>query len=231
MNVLAVLHGANCPPASFGDVVEGRGHRLDAWSLAWGVPPPRPVDDYGGVMLFGGAMHADQEAHHPWLREEQLFIRRLLDLHVPLLGVCLGGQLVAKAAHARVAPATESEIGWAEVELTDEAADDPLFAQLPRRFRAFEWHHYAFDVPAGAVELARSSVCPQAFRLGDAAWGVQFHPEVTPDVVARWVEESSDTLPDTFAAETKRRLGGWERLGRTLCSAFVAVAERVAVAA
>ena len=101
VNVLAVVHGANCPPGAFRTELERRGHEVDEWSLAWGSPPPRPIDDYGAVMIFGGSMHADQDDHHPWLRDEQLFLQRLLDLHMPLLGVCLGSQLIAKAAHAR----------------------------------------------------------------------------------------------------------------------------------
>ena len=227
MNVLAVVHGANCPAGSFADVVAERGHRLDIWSMAWGTPPPRPVDDYGAVLLFGGAMHADQEAHHPWLREEHLFIERLLDLRTPLLGVCLGAQLVAKAAGATVYPAGEPEIGWCEVELTDAAADDPVLAGVPRRFPAFQWHHYAFDLPAGSCELARSRTCPQAFRLGDAAWGVQFHPEVTGEIVASWIDEAPGEAPEGLAAESAQRIDGWISLGRSLCGAFVTAAERV----
>ena len=232
MNVLAVVHGANAPSGSFADVVAERGHRLESWSLAWGTPPPRPVDDYGAVMLFGGAMHADEEHHHPWLRDEHFFIERLLDLHVPVLGVCLGAQLVAKAAHARVSRTAEPEIGWVEVELTEEAADDPVFAELPQRFPAFQWHYYGFDVPAGASELARSRVCPQAFRLGDAAWGVQFHPEVTLELVASWADEAPEEVPGTvagFLAEADRHIDDWLDFGRSLCGAFVTAAERVAI--
>jgi GMP synthase (glutamine-hydrolysing) len=234
VNVLAVVHGANAPPGSFADVVAGRGHRLETWSLAWGTPPPRPADDYGAVLLFGGAMHADEEHFHPWLREEHLFIERLLDLHVPVLGVCLGAQLVAKAAHAAVRRAAEPEIGWVEVELTEDARDDPVLAELPRRFPAFQWHYYAFDVPAGASELARSRVCSQAFRLGDAAWGVQFHPEVTREIVASWVDESPEEVPgrvEEFLAAADRHMDGWLHVGRSLCGAFVRVAERIVVPA
>jgi GMP synthase (glutamine-hydrolysing) len=234
VNVLAVVHGANAPSGSFADVVAERGHRLETWSLAWRTPPPRPVDEYGAVLLFGGAMHADQEGSHPWLRDEHFFIERLLDLHVPLLGVCLGAQLVAKAAHAPVYPATEPEIGWVEVELTEEATDDPVFAELPRRFHAFQWHYYAFDLPAGASELARSLVCSQAFRLGDAAWGVQFHPEVTRELISSWAEESPEEVPGGvagFLAEADQRLDEWLRFGQSLCGAFVVAAERVAISA
>ena len=69
MNVLGVIHGEKVRSGIFGEVVESRGHRLEEWSLAWGTPPPRPIDDYGAVLVFGGAMHADQDDHHPWLRD------------------------------------------------------------------------------------------------------------------------------------------------------------------
>ncbi len=131
MKVLAILHGSNVPPGVLGEEAERRGHEIDTWSLAWGTPPPAPVDDYGAVMIFGGSMHADQDDRHPWLREENFFLQRLLDLHIPVLGVCLGAQLIAKAAHSEVSAMPEPEVGWVDVELTEEAADDPLFAGSP----------------------------------------------------------------------------------------------------
>ena len=191
----------------FGDVVEARGHRLEEWSLAWGTPLPRPLDAYGAVLVFGGAMHADQEGHHPWLRDENLFLQRLLDLHKPVLGICLGAQLLAKAAHADVGPADEPEIGWYDVELTDDAPDDPVLGRLPSRFDAFQWHYYAHGLPAGAVELARSHVCTQAFRLGDSAWGVQFHPEVTLAQVEGWIEEDEPVPVDRGRLSPRRASG------------------------
>lgn len=230
MNVLALIHGDQVRAGVFGEVVEERGHRLEEWSLAWDEPPPRPLDDYGAVLVFGGAMHADQDERHPWLSEENFVLQRLLDLHVPLLGVCLGAQLLAKAAHAPVYAAGEPEIGWFPVELTEAAAQDPLFATLPKRFDAFQWHFYTYGLPAGAQELARSAVCTQAFRLGEQAWGVQFHPEVTIEQVERWlVETGADPgVPrERFLEETRARIGAWNALGRRLCGAFVECAERV----
>ena len=112
MDVLAVIHGETVRAGVFADAVEARGHRLEEWSLAWGTSLPRPLDAYGAVLVFGGAMHADQEGYHPWLREENLFLQRLLDIRKPALGVCLGAQLLAKAAGAPVGPASEPEIGW-----------------------------------------------------------------------------------------------------------------------
>jgi GMP synthase (glutamine-hydrolysing) len=229
MDVLSVIHGDKVRAGVFADVVAGRGHRLEEWSLAWDTPLPRPLDAYGAVLVFGGAMHADQVGHHPWLREENLFLQRLLDLQTPVLGICLGAQLIAKAANASVYPAAEFEIGWYPVELTDAAAEDPLLGRLPERFDAFQWHYYTHAVPAGAVELAQSSVCTQAFRLGEHAWGVQFHPEVTLAQVQSWVDEKEEVPVDDEAlmTETRDRIGAWNDLGRELCGAFVDVAERV----
>jgi GMP synthase-like glutamine amidotransferase len=231
VHVLAVIHGERVRAGVFGEVTEERGHTLEEWSLAWDEPLPRPLDDYGAVMVFGGAMHADQDDHHPWLLEENLFLQRVLDLHLPVLGVCLGAQLVAKAAHAPVRQARKPEIGWYPVELTEAAGDDPVFADLPPRFDAFQWHYYTYDVPAGGVELARSEVCTQAFRLGDCAWGIQFHAEVTGDVIAAWLEDTGDAPVDADAIrrETKQRIEAGTALGRELSSAFLEVAEQAAV--
>jgi GMP synthase (glutamine-hydrolysing) len=229
VHVLALIHGGRSRSGVFGEAVEARGHELEEWSLAWGEPPPRPLDDYGAVLAFGGSMHADQDDRHPWLREETLFLHRLLDSRTAVLGVCLGAQLLARAAHAPVGPAGEPEIGWYEVELTPEADDDPVLSRLPPRFEAFQWHFYTYGVPAGAVELARSAVCTQAFRLGDAAWGIQFHAEVTRPQIARWLAD--DPAPgfdlEAIARETEERIDRWNDLGRELCGAFLEVAERV----
>jgi GMP synthase (glutamine-hydrolysing) len=230
MDVLAVIHGEKVRAGIFGDAVAARGHRLEEWSLAWGTPLTRPLDAYGAVLVFGGAMHADQEGHHPWLREENLFLQRLLDLRKPVLGICLGSQLLAKAAHAQVGPAREPEIGWWPVELTADAAEDPVLGGMPERFEAFQWHYYAHGVPSGAVELARNELCTQAFRLGDSAWGVQFHPEVTLEQVESWMQED-EPVPTGLLDETRARIGDWNELGKTLCDAFVDVAERVAAPA
>jgi GMP synthase (glutamine-hydrolysing) len=234
MTLLAILHGANVPPAIFAEEVEERGHRLDEWSLAWGTPPPQPPDAYDGVFILGGSMHADQDERHPWLREENFFIQRLLDLHIPLFGVCLGAQLIAKAAHTPVTPCDDPEVGWHDVELLPAAADDPLFSRLPQRFSAFQWHFYGFSTPAGAEELARSETCSQAFRLGDAAWGVQFHPEVTRDVIAGWIQDPAEEPPvpaQQLLDETDALIEDWNEIGRALCGAFVDVVERAAVPA
>jgi GMP synthase (glutamine-hydrolysing) len=236
VRVLAVIHGANVRGGVFQDVVEEAGHRYEEWSLATGAPAPRPLADYEAVIVFGGSMHADQDDRHPWLRDENELIQGLLERRVPLLGVCLGVQLIAKAAGAAVYPVHGGpEIGWLPVELSGGADDDPVFGRLPERFDAFGWHYYTYDLPAGAEELARSARCNQAYRLGEAAWGIQFHAEVTLETVRSWLDDKED-FPldldrDALWVETQERIGEWNELGRQLCGSFVAVAERAAAVA
>jgi GMP synthase (glutamine-hydrolysing) len=228
VDVVSVIHGGEARAELFAPVVEEAGHRLDEWSFAWGTPPPRPLESYDTALVFGGAMHADQEATHTWIGEELRWLTRLLERGTPVLGICLGVQLLARAAGSSVGPLTEPEIGWYEVELTDAGAADPVVGALPRTFEALQWHHYTYGLPEGAVELARSPACTQAFRLGDASWGVQFHPEVTQSQLDGWLVDPEDPPPDAEAlrAAIPAKIGRWNELGRALCSAFLDAAER-----
>jgi GMP synthase (glutamine-hydrolysing) len=236
VHVLSVIHGEAVRAGVFGEVAEARGHGIEEWSLAWGTPLPRPLDSYGAVLVFGGAMHADQDDRHPWLREETAFLQRLLHQRIPTLGVCLGAQLLAKAAGAPVFAMEQPEVGWYDVELTDDARDDALLSRLPQQFEAFQWHYYSYGVPAGGVELARSELATQAFRLGDSAWGIQFHGEVTQPQIEGWIDRPDDPLdpehtPPDLREQTAEKIEHWNELGRELCGGFLEVAERVEVAA
>jgi len=236
VRVLALIHEEGPCSGVIAEAAAARRHEIDEWSLAWGEPAPRPLDEYAAVLVFGGVMHADQEQFHPWLREENMLIQRLLDQHVPLLGVCLGGQLIARAAHAPVTPAAEPEIGWTDVRLTAAAEHDPVLSGLPAVLKAFQWHHYRFELPAGAEPLAESRVCLQAFRLGELAWGLQFHCEVTREMILDWTavhdaNPSADRTgfePERIRAETERYVESWNEVGRQIGSRFLGVAERVA---
>jgi GMP synthase (glutamine-hydrolysing) len=226
MRILSLVHGPLVRSELFGDVIVAEGHEHDEWSVVDDPAPPEPLDEYDAVLSFGGHMNVDQEDEHPWLHKEDELIRALVARRVPLLGLCLGGQLLAKAAGAHVGPSPERERGFVRVELTDEAGGDPIFGTLPREFDAFEMHEYAFHVPEGAVELARSSVCSQAFRLGGEAWGLQFHPEVRYEQVAEWVRRKSPPNGDEILAQLRDRIDQWQDFGATLCRTFLAVAER-----
>lgn len=220
MRVLSLIHQDDAPTGVFADAVRERGAQLTEWNIARAAPTTAP-SSYDAVFLFGGAMHVDQEADHPWLRGEDGLIRDLLADRVPLFGVCLGSQLIAKAAGAEVGPAPREEIGWHEVETTPEAADDPLFAQLPDRFPAFQWHSYAFELPPDGIPLARNPVGLQAYRIGETAWGIQFHAEVTREIVEGWVASDGSGRRFDFAP-----MEGWNRIGRALAGRFLDVAAR-----
>jgi GMP synthase (glutamine-hydrolysing) len=227
VNVLSVVHGEDAGAELFAPLVAEAGHALEEWSFERGTAPPRPLDAYDAVLVFGGGMHIDQEDRHPWLRDEGRWLGELLERPVPTLGVCLGSQLLAQVAGASVGLLAEPEIGWSEVELTEAGAADPVLAVLPARFDTFQWHHYGHELPEGAVALARNAASLQAFRLGEAVWGVQFHPEVTEPQIGRWIGDASDPAPDPEAlrAETRAQIGRWNELGRRLCRSFLAAAE------
>jgi GMP synthase-like glutamine amidotransferase len=234
MRVLSIVHQHDAAAGVFGAAAAAAGHELVGW-----VPPEGPAPDAGSIdaaMVFGGAMHVDQEEAHPWLRPEKELLRELLAAGVPLLGVCLGAQLLAEAAGGSPRRAAEPEIGWIDVRLTPEGRSDPLLGALPERFAAFEWHSYESGPPAGALVLADSPICVQAYRLGDApAWGIQFHAEVVDRDLNRWLDtyaEDEDAVrigldAEALRADTAGRLAAWNELGRGIAVRFLAEAERL----
>ena len=207
MRILSVTHGPTVPGGVFDEVVVAAGHDLERWVVPLGGVP-QPVSSYDALMVFGGSMHPDQDAQFGWLEREAEMLAQALAEGVPVLGVCLGAQLLARAAGARVGPAPAAEIGWFEVELTPEGISDPVLGVLSPWTEAFQWHHYTFEIPRGATELARSAVCTQAFRVGERAWGIQFHAEVTLEMLRAWTNEDPDELPvNTEEFSPQPRLG------------------------
>jgi GMP synthase-like glutamine amidotransferase len=228
MRILSLVHGPLVRSELFGDVARADGHELDEWWVADDPEPPRPVEEYDAVFVFGGEMNVDEEGDHPWLHAEAELIRGLVARNVPLLAVCLGGQMLAKAAGAHVGPSHEHEAGFVRTVLTEQAAGDAIFGSLPREFDVFAVHQYAFRVPEGAVELARSSVCSQAFRLGRSAWALQFHPEIQIEQVEEWLRIDDDGIPnaDEILSELRDRIDEWQAFGAALCRAFLVAADR-----
>lgn len=220
MRVLAITHGPSVGPGVFEDAVRAAGHELVEHQLpAAGALDNREAD---AIVILGGAMHPDEDERHGWLRPELRYLNEQLERGTPMLGVCLGAQLIARAAGARVFRTDQPEVGWLPVEVTAAGGSDPVGSSLPPRFDAFQWHHYTHDLPDGAVELARSEICLQAYRLGNA-WGVQFHPEVRAEQVESWLAEDPDDVADPAALReaTRERIDGWNDLGRGLCTAFL----------
>jgi GMP synthase (glutamine-hydrolysing) len=232
MRVLAIVNETGAGPGVFGEEIRGRGAALDEWLLPETAEPPADPLGYDAALVLGGAMNVDEGERHAWIDTERGLLGRLLERGVPLIGLCLGGQMVAAAAGAVPRRAARPEIGWHPVEVTEAGAADPVLGPLAPRFEAFQWHSYEFPLPPGAVALARSEVSLQAARIGEAAWALQFHPEVSAADALHWVEDfesDPDAVrigidPTALALEIEAKIGAFNRLGRELCGRWLDVA-------
>ncbi len=149
-----------------------------------GAPPLLPSD---GLILMGGPMSVRDRAVYLWLEAELALVREALSRELPLLGVCLGSQMLAVAAGGELTVGNRAEIGWYEVRFAPAASADPLFCDAPRAMSVFQWHREGFTLPPGAVPLAASDAFPvQAFRVGKKAYGLLFHLEIDRPMVAAW---------------------------------------------
>src|SRR5256885_2896344 len=166
--------------------------RLDAF--APGIRWPG-VDEIGGLIVFGGEMNVDEVVRYPSLLNQRQLIRRAVDGGLPVLGICLGAQILARALDARVYRAPVRELGFKPVRVTDAGQKDALIGAFQTGDRVFQWHEDTFELPAGAELLATSDDVPvQAFRMGPKAWGVQFHFEVDADGVNAWLRAAEPSL-------------------------------------
>ncbi len=234
MRVLVLQHIACEHPGVFSEVMRERGVEQVAVELDRGESLPE-WRDFDAVLAMGGPMGAGDDADHPWLTAEKRLVRDAVDAGRPFLGVCLGVQLLAAALDARVHPSEPPEVGLLPVELTKEGRDDPLFAGLDERLVSLQWHGDTFELPAGAVRLARSELVPnQAFRAGERAYGVQFHLEVTAEMAREWAQvpayrqSLAETLGeergDAFLAEVETRAEELHPVARRLFANWLEIA-------
>ncbi len=190
MSVLAIQHVGCEPMGLIEEILEE--YRIGHLTIRPYLGEPVPQTHFGIdlLILMGGPMNVYEHTAHPWLLDEDILIRNCLKERTPILGICLGSQLIAKAADAEVRTGHAKEIGWRPIQLTPEAQADPVFAGMEEEFPVFHWHGDTFDLPEGAVRLAGSEMYPnQAYRLGDNAYAFQFHVEVTQPMVRAWCAE------------------------------------------
>ena len=224
MKVLVMEHLAIEPAAIIGEVLEENDVMLEHYDTEKQLAPS-PIEDYAGVVIMGGPMSANDE-HLPFIAAELELIRHGLQKGMPMLGICLGAQMLAKAAGGRVYVSPAREIGWYPVLPTSAAAYDPLFSLLPADgMTIFQWHGETFDLPPAATLLATNPVVSQqAFRLGRGQYGLQFHVEVDEEIIDHWIEsgESERTfLGDTGIAAIRNGIAAHLEPMQALCQRMV----------
>ncbi|MFQ5699444.1 MAG: gamma-glutamyl-gamma-aminobutyrate hydrolase family protein [Myxococcota bacterium] len=189
---------------------------------------------YEGLVVLGGPMSAYDSLSHPHLDTEVRAIESALGRGLPVLGICLGAQLLARALGARVRPHAHREIGWVEVTPTPAGRRDRLLRHLGEAAPVFQWHGDTFDLPSGAEHLASSRECAQqAFRYGESAYGLQFHLEVDRSLIERWLrmpiyqreiaEYGRGLDPEEIRRETREKIPALERLADRCFSEFIAL--------
>ena len=210
--VLILRHMPQETAGTLENALTGAGLEVRYVDLFRDVPERLPLDEAAGLVVLGGPMNADEVDRYPFLKLDVQWIQQALEAKLPLMGICLGSQLMAKALGAKVYKNPVKEIGWYMQEWLSAATDDPLFASCwyPRDLEpraaavslnstlsynrpVFQWHGDTFDLPPGAVLLARGSTCQnQAFRWGTNAYGLQFHIEMTATMIDEWLEKADE---------------------------------------
>jgi len=229
VNLLIVKHIDIEGPGLIEDCLRQDKIPYQVLSLESGLHLPK-LDDFTHIVFLGGPMNVYEEGRYPFLVEEDLFIKEAIQRGKSILGICLGAQLIAKALGAKVIKASVKEIGWYDVSLTRIGTIDPFFSRLPRTFSVFQWHGDTFEIPHGAVLLTTSSPVPhQAFRYGDNVYGLQFHLEVTQDIIREWMKSYEEEfegphspLPSkqNILSDTEAKIESYKRMGMKFLKNF-----------
>src|SRR6266851_5685743 len=204
--------------------------RLDAFDSE---PRWPALEEIGGLIVFGGEMNADETDQHPYLLTQRELMRRAVDAGLPVLGICLGAQMLARAFEARVYRAAVRELGFKPIRITEAGQADPLLGSFHTGDRVFQWHEDTVDLPDGAELLAAGDdVRVQAFRMGRNAWGIQFHFEVDAEGVDAWLRVAEPSLERVWnrSAEEVREelrlyLDAQQQRSRPLFKAFARLVE------
>lgn len=163
------------------------------------------INELDFLIVLGGPMSVNDEEEYPWLITEKKFIQETIEADIPVLGICLGAQLISSALGAKVYPNHEKEIGWFSVEGLK--PDDSSTFQFPSLFECFHWHGETFDLPPGAVLLAKNEVCEnQAFQLADSVIGLQFHLETTPKSAKKLIKNCRHELVPSIYIQTEKEM-------------------------
>lgn len=193
--VLVVIHDPDDNLNELAAPLAEAGLRIVTWDVQRdpeGAPAVDALERFSGMISLGAYAGVSEEAEHPWMTHEKRILERALEIGMPTLGLCFGSQLLAAAAGAPFKPSPVPELGWTTVRLTDEAAADPVVGALARssddgEVAVYHYHFDSHELPEGAVLLGETNGIIEAYRLGDAAWGLQFHLEVGLASQLSWI--------------------------------------------
>jgi GMP synthase-like glutamine amidotransferase len=218
--IVVIKHVEKEGPGLIESIFKGDGLELETIELSAGEELPESLENVAAVIMLGGPMNVYEEDAYPFLKDEDRFIRKVIVEEIPFLGICLGSQLLSKACAGRVDKSPVKEVGWYTVELTRDGQKDLLFQGLPKTFKAFQWHEDTFEIPEGGMLLAKARGCKnQAFKIGNNAYGLQFHIEVTEGMVGEWLKDEEGKI-DTgkILSDTKKMKESFEKLA---CDIFL----------
>lgn len=223
---VVVLQHIECEPAGqIENYLKKSKARIVNVAIYRGETIPRTASGTDALIVLGGPMGVYEEKKYPFITKELRLLEDALKRKVPVLGICLGSQLLAKAAGGSIFPSEKKEIGWYSVQLTDDGAEDKMFNGFPKRFMAFHWHGDTFTLSKHCTHLASSKLFPmQAFRAGDYAYGFQFHVEVTSPMIKQWVKlykgDRTEQKAKAVLTGMPRYLSALNKLSMQLCKSF-----------
>lgn len=230
--MLAVQHICCETAGKIENVLQARGFSTTRVQIFKGHQVPRELGGAASLVILGGPMGVYEGERYPFLRQEAGLIEEALKSGKPVLGICLGSQLLASVLGARVKRGEKKEIGWHPVRLTESAATDALWKEIASPFIAYHWHGDVFDLPSGSVSLASSDLTPcQAFRHGDNAYGFVFHMEVTETIVRDMVRVFADELRaeeldgEEILRQAKEHLQALNQIGETVFQRWAELAK------
>jgi GMP synthase (glutamine-hydrolysing) len=227
--VLVFQHDAFQDLGLFAEVLEKQRESYRVFRLFHGEMPAEDWERIKALIVLGGPISCFDEDQFPFLRWEKRIIRAAIDDGVSVLGICLGAQLIASTLGTGLYHGSVKEIGWTPISITPHGQIDSLLGYLPEHATVFQWHGEGFDLPAGAIRLASSvNYLNQAFRLHRNVYGLQFHLEVTPRMITRWIEERSKDLaqapyivPEKILADTENYAPSLKYYGERFLSEFI----------
>ncbi len=242
MNVLVIMNDLISPAGLVGDAIIEAGGFFDVVAPLTGYSSSRPLGgtpmpqgtSHDALVVLGGPMSANDDANHPWIPGVIDLIRAYGEADRPVLGICLGAQLIARAFGGRVRKAADVEIGFVSIRMTPAGVNDPVLAGLAPEQHLMQWHEDTIDLPDGADLLFTGDFTPtQAFRVGTATYGFQFHPETTPDIARGWVRTWGDRAVareagffERFEDELRRHQAAQARFTRSVTQRWLALAGR-----